>query len=95
MLTLWPIIAEEDVNPNSPRKVRFAEDPVSSVVEYQKWYVKLWGAWKGSSEDHTTKEEDDAAIAALEEGAPPDSFNSYFQGMMATKFDDESDDDIF
>ena len=55
--------AEADVNPRRPRRVQFAESPVTSVKEFDRW-IFMWGRWEEST-DPATDEDDEAEIAAI------------------------------
>lgn len=58
--------AEDDVVLSRPRVVRFAANPVSRMRRVQKWWGDVWTRCE-QSRDESTDEDDNAAIAALDE----------------------------
>ena len=58
--------AEADVVPSRSRIVRFAPNPVTRQRWIRSWWKKVWPRFQ-TSRDKSTKEDDDAAIAALDE----------------------------
>ena len=58
--------AEADVVLSRPRIVRFAANPVSKTRRVWRWWERVWTPFH-TSRDKSTEEDDDAAIAALDE----------------------------
>ena len=58
--------AEADVVPSRPRIVRFAPNPVTRLRRVRRWWKGVWPRFH-TSRDKSTEEDDNAAIAALDE----------------------------
>ncbi|KAL9125193.1 MAG: hypothetical protein Q9217_005564 [Psora testacea] len=70
--------AEEDVQPNRPRKVRFADhlhpgydSVVTSCIEFKRWYKTTWPSKEDENIDYSWVEDEEEDDVAIEEQPEP------------------------
>ena len=79
------------MDPTRARIVRFADDPVRSTVDVDRWWTTVWPHFE-ISQDDTTEAEDDAAIHAMDNPPASSEFQSNMRAMMDRYFPNDDDD---
>lgn len=79
------------MDPTRPRIVRFADNPVRSTVNVDRWWTTVWPYFE-ISQDETTEAEDDAAIHEMDNPPTSAEFQSSTRAMMDKYFPDDDDD---